>query len=403
MNTRILFLSFYYPPDLAAGSFRAEALVKALLAAGGDKVQVDVITTLPNRYHVFNMPTLACEETAGLRIRRIATPSHRSGFVDQARAFLAFARGARKLIQDEHYDLIVASSSRLMTATLGALFARRHKTPLYLDIRDIFVDTLPDLFPSTFGKLATLIFSWVERWTINQAAQVNLISPGFLAYFKLRYPHKSFSLHTNGVDDLFLEPVPLLESPVRSGPVQVLYAGNIGTGQGLHHILPPLAKRLEGEVHFRVIGAGSAVDKLSQALSSTGVNNVELLPPMKRSDLLDLYQRADVLFLHLNKFRAFRRVLPSKLFEYAATGKPIWAGLSGYSAKLTSSKINNAALFKPCDVDDAVDAFRKLALRSVCRAEFIDSYSRRSINKLMARDVLSTPGYRLHRLPSGKR
>jgi len=31
---------------------------------------------------------------------------------------------------------------------------------------------------------------------------------------------------------------------------------------------------------------------------------------------------ADVLFLHLNAYKAFEKVLPSKIFEYAATGRP---------------------------------------------------------------------------------
>jgi len=50
MTTRILLLSFYYPPDLAAGSFRMEALVQALLKESSNNVQIDVITTQPNRY-----------------------------------------------------------------------------------------------------------------------------------------------------------------------------------------------------------------------------------------------------------------------------------------------------------------------------------------------------------------
>ena len=41
----------------------------------------------------------------------------------------------------------------------------------------------------------------------------------------------------------------------------------------------------------------------------------------------------DVLFLHLNDYSAFRKVIPSKIFEYAATGKPIVAGVSGYAAE----------------------------------------------------------------------
>lgn len=172
------------------------------------------------------------------------------------------------------------------------------------------------------------------------------------------------------------------------GLVQVLYAGNVGEGQGLHHVLPALAKRLEGEAYFRVVGAGSAHDRLARALSRLDVHNVELLPPIKRSDLVSLYQSADVLFLHLNRNRAFRRVLPSKLFEYAATGKPIWAGVSGYSAEFFEQEVLNTAVFRPCDVESAIAALRRLDLKSVCRSGFIAIYSRRSIQKIMAGDVL---------------
>lgn len=394
MKKRILLLSYYFEPDLSAGSFRAEALAQALMAEGGEKVQVDVVTTLPNRYHSFYAPTSACEERAGLRVRRVPVPLHRNGFIDQARSFLAFALGVRRLTRGEQYDLVVATSSRLMTATLGATIARRARCALYLDIRDIFVDTLPELLPAKYGKVATLLFSQIERWTVNQASQVNLISPGFQAYFRLRYPQRSFSLHTNGIDELFLAS-PQSDAQVTEGPVQVLYAGNVGAGQGLHHLLPALARRLEGEVQFRVVGAGGAHDSLVRALSASGVSNVELLPPMKRSELVELYQSADVLFLHLNRFRAFRRVLPSKLFEYAATGKPIWAGLSGFPASFTRRNIPNAALFEPCDVDSAVAAFRTLELASVSRAEFVDTYSRASIKKVMAKEVLRTLTVRL--------
>jgi hypothetical protein len=50
MPKRILLLSYFYPPDLSAGSFRSAALVKALRIQGGAQLQLDVVTTQPNRY-----------------------------------------------------------------------------------------------------------------------------------------------------------------------------------------------------------------------------------------------------------------------------------------------------------------------------------------------------------------
>ncbi|MFO2465187.1 glycosyltransferase family 4 protein [Pseudomonas sp. 15FMM2] len=392
MTVRILLLSFYYPPDLAAGSFRAEALVRALLEQNNCQLHIDLITTQPNRYHSYNAPADSSQGISRLSINRIDLPTHKNGVVDQAKAFAAYALGAHKATKGKDYDLVVASSSRLMTAALGASISFKSKTPLYLDIRDIFVETLPELFPGMVGRAMTYFFSWVERLTIRQATQVNLISPGFLGYFNERYPNKVFSTHTNGVDDLFLEPLGKREkSDVPSTELKIVYAGNIGAGQGLEHIIPAMAEQLKGIAHFYVIGDGGAAGKLRRALESKNVSNVKMIAPTKRSNLVDYYEQADVLFLHLNTFKSFQRVLPSKLFEYAATGKPILAGLAGYAKQFTKSKIANATVFEPGDIEGAIKALKRLDLTSISRASFVQDYSRVSIQQRMALDVLGTP------------
>ncbi|WP_200627016.1 glycosyltransferase family 4 protein [Pseudomonas sp. LAM2023] len=391
MTTKILLLSFYYPPDLSAGSFRAEALVNALRSELGEHVDIDVITTRPNRYHSFTADAVSLECSPQLTIRRIDIPTHRSGIKDQTKAFISFAISALKITKKQNYDLVFATSSRLMTASLGALIARRNACSLYLDIRDIFVDTLRDLLPSGWGRFAASIFSPLERWTINNATRVNLISPGFLPYFNTRYPDRDFTLYTNGVDDLFINKISASQWTEHSKTypkIKVVYAGNIGAGQGLHQIIPELAKRLSNQVEFHLIGDGSTSEHLKKALEQAQVDNVIISPPMKRDDLIHIYQQADVLFLHLNNLKAFRRVLPSKLFEYAATNKPIWGGLSGYAARFAQKHIKNTAIFRPCDIDCAIEALSLLKMQQTPRSDFVDQFSRHNIKKEMAKDIL---------------
>ncbi|WP_081011239.1 glycosyltransferase family 4 protein [Pseudomonas monteilii] len=390
MTTRILLLSFYYPPDLSAGSFRAEALVKALRSELGEKVDIEVVTTQPNRYHSYATSAVSIEKLPFLTVRRIDVPTHRSGIRDQAVSFSCFAFNALKITENKKYDLIIATSSRLMTATLGAVISHRNGCALYLDMRDIFVDTLKDILPERWGKLAASVFSPLEKWTIKSATKVNLISPGFLPYFNTRYPGMDFSLHTNGVDDIFIDEAQAERDNsfrARNSRLQVVYAGNIGIGQGLHQIIPLLAKRLNDQVEFHLIGAGGGLKTLQAALTQANVTNVKISPPMKRNELLSFYREADILFLHLNNLKAFRRVLPSKLFEYAATDKPIWGGLSGYPARFAKKRIKNTALFSPCDIDGAIRALQNLKLQKTSRLEFVRQYSRRTIKQKMAIDI----------------
>ena len=391
MKPRILLLTFYYPPDLSAGSFRAEALANALRSKLGDEVEIEIITTSPNRYKSYVTEAESFERINTINVRRITVPQHK-GFLGQANAFFIFALRALSLIHKSRYDLVFATSSRLMTALLGAIASRRAKAPLYLDIRDIFVETVPDLFPSLIGKPIALFFSMLERWTIKSAKRVNLISPGFTPYFERRYPDLAFTTFTNGVDNIFLAPPPApeyLPAKLRAVKKRILYAGNIGTGQGLDLIIPSLAKKLEQQVEFHIIGAGGTLKKLESSIRLLNITNVIIHPPMNRSELLIKYHEADILFLHLNDLRAFRRVLPSKLFEYAASQKPIWAGLSGFSARFARGSIRNVAVFKPCDIESAISAFYNLELRSTPRHEFVKQYSRPLIKIEMAKDIIS--------------
>jgi glycosyltransferase involved in cell wall biosynthesis len=391
MSKRILLLTFFYPPDLSAGSFRAGALVEALRRLAGADVNIDVLTTQPNRYasHAFN--AVSVEESPGLHVRRVHLPQVGEGFLGQAVSFWCYAWRVHRLTAVQDYDLVVATSSRLMTAVLGGWVAYRRKARLYLDIRDIFVENLGVLFPALIAAPLRVAFGALERLVVGRADRVNLVSPGFLNYFQSRYPALRFSVYSNGVDDAFVTSAVEGERPrarSASEPVQVLYAGNLGDGQGMHLILPELAQRLGSRAHFRIVGSGGCLDFLCDALRARDVHNVELLPPVAREKLPNLYRGADVLFLHLNDFPAFKRVLPSKLFEYAATGKPIWAGAAGYTAQFIATEVCNAALFPPCDGEAALAAFEQLTLERSDRSEFVRGYSRERIMDEMVRDVL---------------
>lgn len=405
---RILLLSFYFPPDLGAGSFRSQALVEALMKRLPAGHTLEVITTAPNRYaqYASQAPALETAYDGRLTVRRIELPNHRSGILDQSRAFAAYAWQVERLTRGQHYDLVIATSSRLMTAVLGRYVAGRVSARLYLDIRDIFVENLPFLLPKGARWLGIRFFSSLERWAVNRAAKVNLVSPGFEPYFKARYPAQQFTWHTNGVDPLFadsareavaeqsstLQASSPNESMQESRRLRVLYAGNIGQCQGIDRILPALAKRLEGRADFVLIGDGGRREALQAALEAQGVTNVQIRPPVERERLNEEYRQADVLFLHLNDMFCFSRVIPSKLFEYAATGKPIWAGVRAFPAQFCKQHIENVGVFEPCDSAAAADAFDSLELATRSRGQFIERFHRDRIMEGMADDAVALLG-----------
>nr|WP_175579462.1 glycosyltransferase family 4 protein [Vibrio hepatarius] len=378
-------LSFYFKPDLCAGSFRTTALVEQLKQKSG--VEVDVITTMPNRYASFDTGAEAEEIDGNVRIRRILLPSHESGMLDQIKSFKTFYHQAQKLAKSERYDLVFATSSRLFTAFLGARIAKNKRVPLYLDIRDIFVDTIKDVLSPKVVLLLKPVLSAIEKYTFSSAQHINLVSKGFARYFKSRYSEANYTWFTNGIDGEFLDlPETKREIGSREKLKRLVYAGNIGEGQGLHTILPKFANLASENYQFCIIGDGGRKQQLVDRVFD--ISNMELLPPVSRQELVEEYLKADILFLHLNDYPAFEKVLPSKIFEYAATGKPILAGVSGYAADFIKSELLNAEVFYPSDHNGAMKALSKLKLEHTDRSAFINKYTRTNLMKEMSDTIV---------------
>jgi glycosyltransferase involved in cell wall biosynthesis len=258
---------------------------------------------------------------------------------------------------------------------------------LYLDIRDIFTDTIKGILRPHVVRVLMPLLRWIERYTIRTAIHVNLVSEGFREYFELYYPDKNYSFLTNGIDEEFLE-VDFRHEPRNDGRQVILYAGNIGEGQGLHRIVPGLAKVLGDKYEFWVVGDGGRSQMLRDVLEREKVTNVKLMAPVDRAKLLELYRESDYLFLHLNDCDAFRKVLPSKIFEYAATGKPVLAGVAGYSAQFLQKYVENSAVFTPCDVTGGAVALASLRPAVCRRDEFVWAHRRSRTMQQLAQHVL---------------
>jgi hypothetical protein len=92
----------------------------------------------------------------------------------------------------------------------------------------------------------------------------------------------------------------------------------------------------------------------------------------------------------LNDYPAFRKVLPSKIFELATFNKPILAGVSGYSAKFIKDEINNSFVFNPCDINALVNhLLNNKEISIIDRSEFIEKFKRSEINEKMANSILN--------------
>lgn len=392
---KILVLSFFYPPDLGAGSFRTEALVDALqdkLFSDKKDCTIYVLTTIPNRYKSISINAQDFEKNNGVIIKRVRLSSIGIGKLAQFWNFFLYAKFVIFEVKKFEFDIVYATSSRLMTGFLGAVVARKLRVPLYLDIRDLITDVLPEIYKRKFTqRLICKILNRIEIFTFSRANIINVVSPGFIDRVKNVDKNKKISTYTNGIDLYYLNSNIFKKNYDNPIPL-VVYAGNIGIGQGLEFIIPESAKNLDGIVRFKIIGDGVCRGELERRLKKLNVTNVELIPPVEREKLIQFYKDADILFLHLNNLTSFLKVIPSKIFEYGAIDKPIVAGVQGCSRDFLLNEIGDVELFNSCDSKGMIKSIKntleKKYINNINHAEFRIKFSRKEIMNNMSDDII---------------
>ena len=380
-NLKILVLSFYFPPDIGPGALRAISITSEIAKKTNFTTSTELITAQANRYKSFETSnSIPCYHFPNTTITTIDVPRHGGTMAGQAVSFFIFVQKTLKHLknQGQDIDLIIATSSRLMTACLAAFVARRATAKLHLDIRDLFVFNIQNIL-GTIPRLCLMsLLKKIERLTFEQADSISVVSPAFVPHIQKIVPKVPIWTATNGIDPEFINLCPSAKG--KNKVPTILYAGNIGDGQALHRVLPFIAKDLAGLVKFKVIGDGGRREQLERDLKASNISNVEVLAPIPRNKLIIEYKEADILLLHLNNHKAFDLVIPSKVFEYAATGKPILAGVSGFSAELLK-EIEGVEIFTPCNVRQMKNSLLILLKGSSSfeRIEFCNKFNRSNI------------------------
>lgn len=390
---RIVLISYFYEPDLSAGSFRNTALSKVLsrMAAAQD-CMVEVYTSTPNRYDSYKVDNSLEEEHLGnLIIYRVKTVQWGRGKVRVILAFIHYFLKVLWMNRGKKTDLVFASSSKYFSSFLGYVLARRKGVKLYLDIRDLFALNLQEIQVSRIFKVVGAPFMfWMERMAFRYANHINIVSGGFRSYVSA-FTNAHITEFTNGIDDIFLEEHPAPSSDDADANIRtILYAGNIGEGQGLHKIVPEVARELGSSYRFLIYGDGAMRPQLEEKLREWNLANVEIRTPVKRNLLIQEYQKADFLFLHLNDYEAFKKVLPSKIFELSSFDKPILAGVGGFPAEFIRAEVRGSHVFNPCDAGAMVAGIRQYENAGhIDRSEFLEKFSRSRIALDMSRSILS--------------
>jgi glycosyltransferase involved in cell wall biosynthesis len=263
-------------------------------------------------------------------------------------------------------DVVVATSPQLLVGVSGAVLARRFDVPFVFEVRDLWPKSAVDLGAIEHPSLIDFA-EGIETAIYREAERVVIVSESFREHIVDRgIPSNDIHFIPNGIDPDFLDES--VERDVRAEydlreDFVVGYVGTHGMSHGLDVVLEVARRFQESEVFddvtFLFVGDGARKPDLQEQAEAWGLDNVTFVPVQPREEIPSFYRACDVCLVPLRDKPVFKTVLPSKMFEIMAVGRPMIVSIGGEAERVVSE--GNAGLcIPPESPDELVDAIQTL-------------------------------------------
>ena len=223
---------------------------------------------------------------------------------------------------------------------------------LIIDVRDVVWKYLKGSF---YKRFASIFLKSLFSLSLKKS---NLISVTNQKEFDLI--SDSFAIKplvvSNGIsyeDFDLLSKIPLKEI---NKPYTISYIGNIGLAQDLDFFLNSISTYSNVEINF--IGDGNQLKELKRISKKYKDIRVNFLGFVAKSELKKYFTNSDILFASIGE--NFDSAVPTKIFDYIASGRLILLGLPHGPAREIFEKFSGVEIFYPRDKDSFDQAFKKL-------------------------------------------
>ncbi len=340
----IFLLTEYYPPEPGAGSTRAYEHSKHWVELGHN---VTVITCMPH-YPTGIIPLkyrkkiIYKEKINGVSVVRTFTYAAASkGFVRRTFAYFTFMLSSivQGLFYIKNADYIIATSPPFSIGISGLILSKLKSVPLVFEVRDMWPDSLIQL-----GQIKNILLisflKYFEKKIYFQSKYIISVTDSFCSLIQKKgIPRNKIYVVKNGVDLSFFNLRErdniLIEKHHLAGKKIISYFGNFGLSQPIEQILY-IAKFLINniDIYFILIGDGERKKHVLELVNKLNLTNVLVLETVDKNELLRYYSISDIMVVPLQKIPLFKTVIPSKVFEIMAMGKPIIHNVDGETKEI---------------------------------------------------------------------
>lgn len=341
----VLFLSNYYPPEANALAARTSEHARVWIELGG---RVTVIAGPPHFpegrvYPGFeNRFSRECiDRVEVLRVPMYVAPNE--GFTRRTLSYFSYLLSSLRYCKQTNGepDVVVASTPQFFAGLAGWLVSGLLRRPFVLEVRDLWPESIVAVGAMKHGRVVRLL-ERLEGLLYRAADHIVVVSPAFVDHVADTGVERGrISVLPNGVDVSWLErsipenEIHKLRAELElEGRFVASYIGTVGMAHGVEIMLEAAARCENPEIAFLIVGGGAEIERLRIEAAQRRLGNVRVVEKQPRSRIPLFYGLSDVSVVHLRRRPAFRKVIPSKMFESMAAQLPIVLGVEGEACRI---------------------------------------------------------------------
>lgn len=307
------------------------------------------------------------------------------------RALAAYPRLVWRFMRLPRGDIVLVTYPGWFDMIVLSVFARLRRTPIVFDpfisLHDTVVSDRRLASPtSVIGRLCR----HVDRFSLRNARRVLADTPSHADFFAdlAGIPRANVGVVWLGAQDDVFAPQPNVVPEERL----IVFHGTFIALQGVDTIIRA-AKQLEADgIDFRIIGSGQDQHKVDQLIAELQPANVVLTGLLPLAEVPAQIASATVCLGIFGTSDKARRVVPNKLYECIAVGRPVvTADTEGARAAFTDREIALVA----ADPDALAREIRRLvedsdAREALARAghrRYVADYSEIPLSRLLDAEI----------------
>jgi glycosyltransferase involved in cell wall biosynthesis len=344
---KILLIHQYFLEEDDPGGSRFNEMVKLWNAEGHD------ITVLAGMMHYsahgkrpeYKGKWVVKKTQGNITVWRTqVSESYNKSFIGRLWAYFSFVfsslyAGIFKV--DRNYDVIIVTSPPLFVGISGYILSKLKKIPFIFEVRDLWPESAIDTGVLKSKLLIRLAYNF-ESFIYKKAKLINVLTPAFRTSLIDKGVDENKIIFIPNASDFSLSDTLLnnfnaedwRRAHGHTGKFVITYVGAHGVANHLKQLIDVAIDLRDSPVVFQLIGDGMEKRELQNLVSKKGIQNIEFVNSVPKSEVFKYILGSDMGASVLKKADTFKTIYSNKTFDYMACKKPVLMLIDGISRQL---------------------------------------------------------------------